>query len=119
MEVPSFEAGYAEEVDLSTGDHTATIIGLLGCRLLDRDAISLVVDAGPINIAVTCYQKGSITHSYGIFRSSFVFGAESGHTYYLTTVLHEECIGLFDTTPANRPISCEPYEMGGPYELGN
>ena len=110
--VAEFPPFGAEREDLSTGDHTATIIGMLGCQLLDRYVNSLVVDAGPTNIAVTCLKKNPTIPSVEIFRSSIIFTAETGHTYYLSTVLHEECIGLYDSTLGNRPISCEPYEIG-------
>ena len=96
--------------DLSTGDDTVRLIGLSECRLQGHEVKSLVVDAGSINIDVNCRKPNLTTPSYGTFRSSFAFDAETGHTYYFWQVSHEECIGLFDTTVANSPISCEPYE---------
>jgi hypothetical protein len=103
------------EEDLSTGDHTATIWGG-NCRLLKGEVSSLVVDAGLIDIDVTCtIPRWVEIPSRERVTSSFAFDAEAGHTYeFRREPLREECISLFDTTSLyifeSTPISCEPYE---------
>lgn len=94
--------------DLSTSDHTATI-SQTDCWLTDGAATSLLVDAGPINMDVTCSVRGW-RFSYSA-TASFHFDAEAGHTYrFSSRESRGECISLFDTTLDDTLISCEPYE---------
>ncbi len=96
--------------DLSTSDHTATIKGF-SCRLSDRKISSLVVDAGPINIDVTCKVNKLLIPMSQWITSSFAFDAEAGHIYmFLKTPFGEKCISLYDNTFDSNPIACGPYE---------
>lgn len=107
----SYSKGAGIEQDLSTGDDTATIKGFSSCRLSNRKIRSLVVDAGPIIIDVTCeLHRLTIPFSKWI-TSSFAFNAEAGHTYtFIKIPFGEKCISLYDNTLKSTPIACEPYE---------
>ncbi len=98
------------EEDRSTGDDTVKLVGIGECRLQGYEVRTLIVDVGSINIDVICRKPNLTTPSYETFRSSFAFDAETGHIYYFWPVSSEKCIGVFDTTTVNAPISCEPYE---------
>jgi hypothetical protein len=102
--------GAGIEEDRSTGDDTVNLVGIGECRLQGYVVRTLIVDVGSINIDVICSKPNLTTPSYETFRSSFAFDAETGHIYYFWRVSREKCIGLFDTTTVNAPISCEPYE---------
>ncbi len=110
-ESPYLQIGEFQE-DLSTSDHTATIIGR-DCWLSDGEASSLVVDAGPINIDVTCRLQRLLSPVHTRVTSSFDFDAETGHTYMFTALgspFGDKCISLFDSTFESTLISCEPYK---------
>ncbi len=97
------------EQDLSTGDDTATIMGR-SCWFSNGDVSSLVVDAGPINIDLTCRLQ-RLLPGYTRVTSSFAFDAEAGHTYiFMKRPFGEKCISLYDNTLRSTPIACEPYE---------
>lgn len=101
--------------DVSTSDRTAIINGG-SCWLTEGEATSLVVDAGPINLDVTCRLLSWIPARTNRATASFDFDAEAGHIYSFQRVgfpFEEKCISLFDSTDSVvRPtlISCEPYE---------
>jgi len=109
-ESPYLQVGEFVE-DLSTSDHTATIMQRQ-CWLTDGEATSLIVDAGPISMDVTCRLFGWINWQKRA-TASFDFDAEAGHTYMISES-GDECIGLSDITESTfrrAPlISCEPYE---------
>lgn len=113
-ESPYLQIGEFQE-DLSTSDHTAIIMGG-GCWLTDGEATSLVVDAGPINIDVTCrVPRLMLMGGYTRLTSSFDFDAETGHTYMFWDVsfgfpFGDKCLSLFDRTSKMALISCEPYK---------
>lgn len=112
-ESPYLQIGEFQE-DLSTSDHTATIMGG-ACWLSDGEASSLVVDAGPINIDVTCRVPRLMLLGHTRVTSSFDFDAETGHTYVFMGFggrglpFGDKCISLFDSTFKMTLISCEPY----------
>ena len=110
-ESPYLQIGEFVE-DLSTSDHTAKIMQS-GCWLSDGEASSLVVDAGPINIDVTCRLPTLMLTGQTRVTSRFDFDAETGHTYMFTALgssFGEKCISLFDSTLESTLISCEPYK---------
>ncbi len=112
-ESPYLQIGEFQE-NLSTSDHTATIMQR-GCWLTDGEATSLIVDAGPISMDVTCRLIGWIPTRQNRATASFDFDAEAGHTYMISALQSStgKCISLSDITESrSRPplISCEPYE---------
>ena len=93
-------------------DHTATIMQR-GCWLTDGEANSLVVDAGPINMDVTCRLLNWLPLGQNRVTASFDFDAEAGRTYMFTALelpFGDKCISLFDSTFESTLISCEPYK---------
>ena len=103
------------EKDLSTGDHTATILGG-NCLLFDGKVHTVIVNAGLVDIDVTCaISRWMETPRVERVTSSFAIDVKAGHTYkFYRNPLQEECIGLFDTTVLyifeSKPITCEPYD---------
>ena len=110
-ESPYLQVGEFQE-DLSTSDSTAIINGG-ACWLTEGEATSLIVDAGPISMDVTCRLLAWIPARQNRATASFDFDAEAGHTYSFQSVgmpFVEECISLFDRTFESTIISCEPYK---------
>jgi len=113
-ESPYLQIGEFQE-DLSTSDRTAIINGG-SCWLTEGEATSLIVDAGPISMDVTCRLLAWIPARTNRATASFDFDAEAGHIYSFQRVgfpFEEKCISLFDRTDREAGpelISCEPYE---------
>lgn len=108
--------------DVSTGEETASIEGLLnmagGCwinltphrdRPSSRGSRALVVDAGPIEIWARC-KNMEMTGDYE-YLTPFLFIAEAGHVYKLRR-RHQQgpnCLELIDASLGEHVIACEPY----------
>ena len=130
-------------LDNSTSDKTALIEGQsrhLGgiCRVnnivFDLDSVipiysigrsqSLVVDAGPVMIKVSC-----IHETWDIFdgisssqiKARFDFVAEAGHTYKVghtyNSARNQHCMELLDATLNGRVIACERFYFGDYVDL--
>ena len=106
--------------DISTGEETALIKAknniFYACTILPIDvrpknsysmSLSLIVDAGPIKIGVSCTDNDPFGDSF-TERAEFEFIAEGGHTY--TVVWGEDCMELLDATAGGSAVACEPYE---------
>lgn len=119
--------------DMSTGEETALIEGLnkfsTDCTIhgpfplvSDRDMHdisffkrhSLIVDAGPVEIMVSCTAEDPFGSSF-TEKARFDFIAEGGHTY--TIAWKQDCMELLDATADGSAVACEPFYSGSYEDL--
>jgi hypothetical protein len=81
-------------------------------------ADSLIVDAGPVKIMVSCSAASAGPLGGGFTeRASFNFTAEDGHTYDIAWKRKQDCMELLDATADGSVVACEPYYSGSYEDL--